>query len=519
MIKTIKDISSDQKLTADVVVIGSGAGAAPMACNLAEAGLKVIMVEEGSYVPVENIVPDMTWALRNLYRNQGMQAVQDDLIIPVPTGRVVGGTTYVNCCICWWLPEFVLDEWQKDMGLEFDRERLFACFDYLDKYLRIGPARDEVKNQQDVLMVEAAKKLGWEHQYMNLNSPDCEGCCVCPTGCPAGGKTSMDQTFIPRAMKAGADLYANCHATQIKVVGGKATGISGVFTDPATDEAKYRFDIEAKVVVLAGGAVADPILLLKNGIANSSGQVGENLHLHAGVGVIGYNEGRSIKPWYGSSQGFAVTEFHNEGMMIESVTFPIEGWYPMFPSFGKEAMELAKKIENMYAAGMMLRDRSTGSVKPKGDSWQADMKWELIDEDFQKYVRAIGLISELFFAGGADWVLPQASGMGLCKSLDEVKAKAAKLTKKHMTLYASHPQGTARMHGDPKKGVLKNTGETYDVENLWIADASIFPTAVGVNPQQTIMSFSMYFSKFVAERAGATASDNPWASPVTSTTE
>lgn len=483
----------------DVVVVGSGCGGAVAGGVLAEKGFNVVIVEEGKHYKPSEFPEDFVTAMKKFYREKGMRAARGNTIITVPVARVLGGTSLVNSNICFRIPEDILNQWEKETGFDIDREMLRRNYEKLEKFLRVSKPREEIITGNDRLHKRAADLMGWSNDYFDLNAPGCEGCNRCNIGCPVGGKTSMDMSFIPHAIEHNASVLTCTRCDEIIVENGRALGIRCTLRDPDTEEEKGTVEIRAKAVVLACGAIETPLLLKKNRLCTSSGWLGKNLHLHPGAGILGFFPHEEIYYWRGVFQGHYVDEFRQDGMMFETASVPPEGVFSGIPLFGEEAIKVLKNLKNFSTSGCMIRDSSSGEVIP--GSHGPVIKYYVNEEDKKRFIEGLRKLSTMLIKAGAQWVFPVIHRGEFIRSLDEIDSKIPYTLKpSDIFLYASHPQGTARMGGMKDRTVVNNEGETHEVKNLFITDASILPSAPGVNPQMGIMALASYIAEKIAEK-------------------
>ena len=151
----------------------------------------------------------------------------------------------------------------------------------------------------------------------------------------------------------------------------------------------------------------------------------------------------------------------------------------------------------------MIGDTSKGTVSIGAAESRTKLTYDLNAEDRRVIFKGLETIAAIYFAAGALEVHLGFPKLGPLTTLAEVqKALTQDIPFDRMGLYASHPMGTCRMHGDKTQGVLKSTGETWDVKNLFLADASIFPSSLGVNPQITVMTASTTIARAMLKAGG-----------------
>lgn len=499
------EVTSDVRLEADVAIIGSGAGGGPLARELASEGHKVVVVEEGGHFTREDFNLRPSEAYMRMYRDAGQTVTLGLPFILLPLGKTVGGTTTVNSGTALRMLRPVLKKWQMSHGLrEITEEELNLIYSHLEEYLFVKRADPEVAGKVARTFLAGAEKLGLSCGWLPRNAKECEGFGSCVFGCPSGSKQSVDVSFIPDAVAFGADVYTHCRAERILVRDGRAVGLSASFLDPGSGKPNGRsLVVESRVVVLSAGAVYTPFLLLRQGLANSSGQVGRNLQIHPAVQAVALFD-EVLGPPRGIPQACYVDEFQGEGIMLEGGTVPPEVHALALPFAGRRHVSLMEKYPNMgIFGGMVSESDSRGRVvdlrRPGG---RPTMLYTLRGRDVEKAKAAVTLMAEIWFAAGARRVFTpiaghyELRGPADLRRLERSRVRASDF----YGMSAYHPLGTCRMGDDPEWSVVRHTGETWDVENLFICDGSILPSSPGVNPQLTIMAMAMRIAGFIDEK-------------------
>jgi choline dehydrogenase-like flavoprotein len=501
MIIQSKELNADVSEKVDVCIIGSGAGGAVMAKELSEGGHSVVVVEEGGYFTRKDFNQKILDAFALMYRDFGFTTTLGIPSIPIPTGRCVGGTTVINSGTCFRVPDYILKKWEKDFGLEgLTSESLRPSFERVEEIISVAPVSLEVMGKNALVFKRGAEALGLKGGAIPRNSRDCRGCGVCAFGCPSDAKQAMHLTYLPLASQLGAKVYANCRAERILTEQGKARGVEGVFLDQKTNKKAYKMKVEARMVVLAANALFSPALLLRNKLANSSGQVGKNLRIHpASRAAALFDE--EIEGWKGVPQSYYVDEYFEEGIMLEGIFTPPSYGAANVPFIGKELKELMKDYRHFAAFGVMVSDTSRGRVRidRKG---RPLITYRMNREDARKMNRGVAIISEIFFAAGAKKVfpfLPDLPEINAREEVDKIRKRKAKAT--DFGMMAFHPMGTCRMGRNPKKSVVNSHCESHDVAHLFICDGSVFPSSLGVNPQLTIMAFATHTAGYINANA------------------
>lgn len=491
-----RTLTGHRRMKADVVIVGAGAGGAACAAELAQRGLKVVMLEEGHRYEPREFPASYGWAINHLYADRGARIVEGDAYYPMPAGRGVGGSTLVNSAICYRAPDDVLESWVAQGLDELTPERLAPIYSYVEETTGVTKMHPLQARANNLFVKRGAEKLGWDGAFVHRNAPGCVGCGVCQLGCPSGGKGSVDRNFIPLAEEHEAVVCADCKVSEILMEDGRATGVAATVIDAESEKQVGTLRVEADAVVLAAGTVGTPMLLLSKGLANRSDQVGRNLAIHPAVGTYGLVDD-AINSWDGVPQAYAINL--EKGILLQTYNAPPEVFFTTQPWSGADGMKRMRMMRNIAMCGGLVSDGSNGRVQI---GWRKKPKvtYALAERDRLRLIRALRGVVRVLFAAGAtevypgigdmvDWPTDEAEALGFLT--DEV-------TERQMNVYASHPMGTCRMGVDPKKSVVRPTGETHDVDGLWVADASLMPSSLGVNPQMTVMALGIHVARHIA---------------------
>lgn len=482
----------------DVVVIGTGAGGAVAAKELAEAGLKVIILEEGPFVRPEEVSRNCGIGMGQILYEAGLRTMIGPTATPTIQGRCVGGSTLPNSAILFRIPDFVLGEWRDRYGVEgLTNDVLLPSYERVEKATDKHPARPEQLGPKNTLFAKGAEAVGLEPEPFALAKTGCKGCGECMPSCPIGAKNSTDISHVPAAVRAGARLYHSCRCDEILAAERGVTGVLGTFVD-ARNKKHGRMRIRCRGAVLAGGVFGTPIVLRKSGIAISSGQVGRNLHAHPGGAMFGVFP-EEVKPWIGSTQGYGA--FLDDTTKVEVLWAPMATMAVRLPGFGLALKEHLARFKHIAIWDAVVRGTSTGRILAySGNNPTVWFKFNQHDTDLM--VKGLRTVGEMFFAAGAEAILPGIHGLPAeLRDPGELKLlEPGRITAKQLVVAATHLFGTCRMGEDPNASVVDSRGEAHDVRNLWVCDASVMPNGTRVNPHEPIMALSDYFSQGIIER-------------------
>lgn len=489
------DMQGVGELTCDVAIVGSGAGGATVAAELAQAGLDVVVLEEGGYFDTRSFTSEATPAVKRLYRSAGAERMSGPPSILFMQGSCVGGSTVINGGMSWRTPNRVLEGWSRERGLpSVHPEALAPVFDHLEKQLYVGPQEPGSIGLDDGLFRLGAERLGYGVVADRRNQNHCVGSNNCGFGCPTGAKQSMLVTMLPRAVGHGARIVSDCRITRILTrprSGGmkQAVGVEGRLIDPSTGKAGPALRVLAPRVVLACGATETPALLQRNGLCGGSGQLGRNLTVHPNTKCVGIFDDE-VQGWKGVHQGHQVHEFIDEGLLMTVAFVPPQVLAMTFPMWGNALFDVVSQINHLVTAGVLVEDTGSGVVRP-GPFGSTRVSYRLTDYDMQQLMRGVGLVSEILFASGARRVVSPVAGMPVLESPDDIARLFKRPVNRHdLEVLTVHIMGSARMGVDPRVSVVGPFGEAFDVGGLFVADASVLPSPIGVNPMLTIMALA-----------------------------
>lgn len=479
----------------DVAIVGSGAGGAVAAAELAAAGLDVLVLEAGPHFDRDSYPADRLQAVARIYRDAGLTIAEGKPPIPVPVAKVVGGTTVINSGTCFRAPEPVLRSWREDYGVAW-ADRLDADYAEAEEFLRVTQLDPARMGRNGQLAMEGAAAIGASGAPIHRNAGSCVQCSSCPYGCAIDAKRGMHVSYLPRAVAAGARVRAGVEAQRVLVEGGRAVGLACAVRDPAGNP--RTFTVRARqAVIAAGGALGTPELLLRSGLGGR--QVGRNFHIHPACWV-GARYEEEVRGWEGVMQSFYLDEWEHNGVLLEATFTPLAFGGAWLPGAGRDHQHSLLDFGHVGSIGVHLSDRSEGRVG-LGNGGALRSRYRLTRDDADRLAFGIARAAEVHFAAGATEVYPNIPRVGVLRRGDLAAFEATRIKPAELRLEAFHPMGTARIHRDPAQGVCGADGSVNGTANLYVADASLFPTSVGVNPMMTIIAFAKQVSRGIATAA------------------
>jgi acyl-CoA reductase-like NAD-dependent aldehyde dehydrogenase/choline dehydrogenase-like flavoprotein len=503
--------ASGEVIEADVCVVGSGAGGSVIAGELAGTGKRVCVLEMGGYYNEADFDQLELPAYQRLYLNAGPFPSADGQIT-IQAGATLGGGTVVNWTNSLRTHPWVREEWAREFGLDgldgadFDR--------HLDAVLeRIG-ANDECSdlNGPHERLRDACGKLGHDFRLIVRNS---DRSCYDPAvagymgfGDQSGSKLSTQKTYLADAAARDAEIVANCRASRIITDGGRAAGVEGLWIDPAGPAANgtpMPVTVRAPLVVVAGGSIESPALLLRSGIGGPA--VGSYLRLHPTSAVTGVYADEQ-RWWWGPPQAAMSHQFANleegYGFLIESAQ-STTGLFAAATKWesGRDHKEHMLDWSRCAPFINLTRDRGHGRVAIDA-AGNPVVTYPLSDElDIRNFRRGLEELIRLHEAAGADRIVSIGRTAPTWERGDDLETfieavTTHSLAPREFGIFTAHQMGSCRMGSDPQTSVANPHGELHDTKGVWIGDASAFPTASGVNPMVTIMALAHRTAQAIA---------------------
>ncbi|MFI5263428.1 MAG: GMC family oxidoreductase N-terminal domain-containing protein [Candidatus Kapaibacterium sp.] len=495
---TGRDIVSDT-ISADVVIIGTGAGASIMARGLIAEGREVLMIERGDHVDPSTFNEDEMDMMSRLYADGALQQSKD-FRFRVLQGSCVGGTTVVNNAVCFDMPDYILGQWNDKGGINanLDEQRVWKSFYDVRNIMGIRQQDPATLNPGAAAFVAGTKAMGYDIapnklSIVDANIKDCYGCGYCNIGCSYGKKLSMLDTILPETQKQYGNhalrILASCEAVKLRASGSRITGVTC-----QTSEGR-RIDVKGKTFVVAAGAVSSSLLLMKSGVGGKN--VGKRLSFNIGSPITAV-----FDDVQNSYAGLQISHYlrltPNRGYIMETWFNPPLAQALTMPGWFEDHYNNMKRYNKMSCAGILVGSEPNAEVKVAGLTGR-EIDYDPTPGDFKKLLDGIMLSGDIFFRGGAKTIMPATFKYYEFMNSDEL-ANLPNIVQdsSDLTIGTGHPQGGNALSLDPKIGVINEEFKVYGYDNIYIADASVFPTSLGVNPQLTVMSLANYAVPFVA---------------------
>ncbi|MFL6691528.1 MAG: GMC family oxidoreductase N-terminal domain-containing protein [Ramlibacter sp.] len=495
------------RITCDVAIVGSGAGAGVTAELLARAGLQVVIVEEGPLRSSSDFRQLEAQAYPSLYQESAARKTSDKAIT-ILQGRCVGGSTTVNWTSSFRTPQTTLAYWRSRFGLaDFDNNTLAPFFAQAEKRLSIGPWLTPPNENNDLLRRGAAR-LGIAAASIPRNVKGCWNLGSCGMGCPTNAKQSMLVTTIPWALDHGAILLVETRADRFELANGR---VRALVCEPAGGQGSPTH-IEARHYVLAGGAINSPAVLLRSQAPDPHGRLGRRTFLHPVVMSAAVLDQR-VEGWQGAPQSIYSDHFLETRPVDGPIGFKLEA-PPLHPvifastvqGIGQAQADLLRSFPRTHVLLALLRDgfheqAPGGQVRLRSDG-TGDLDYPLTDFVMDGARRAMLAMAEIQFAAGARQVLPLHELASPYRSWDEARRAVQQLPMKPLLtkVVSAHVMGGCGLAGSAHQGVTRPDGVHWQLENLSVHDGSLFPTSIGANPQLSVYGIANRLAQGLARR-------------------
>jgi choline dehydrogenase-like flavoprotein len=494
-------VGHDIVVDADVCIIGSGAAGAILGEKLANGGSdvvdnsrSVVILEKGGYYDAEDMNQREVDMVPLLWKNGGANFT-DNLRMVIAQGQCLGGSTVINDAVCFKTPQIVREEWRK-MGVDISDEQWNNSLDEVWSKIHASRVKEGDLNQNNLMLKKACAIKHYKSSENDRNCKDCMKCGFCHLGCHYETKQDMLVTYIHDMLnKPGskAKIFCNCASEKVTYSNGIVDGVEGSFID-STGAKKYNIRVNAKVVIISAGAIASSQLLLKNRIAE--GKTGKGLSLHPAPFLLGRFKDK-INAYDGIPMAYTCHEFgvtngmSEGGFLIESIFLPIFQFSMGLPTFLEYHQKFMEDFTHYTMAGVMIRDESNGTISLT-ENGNPRVHYVLSQKDIKNISNGLKTLAEMWFDVGAEQVISGHRDVTLLNRKEDIQTlvQAVETNPDALQVASAHPQGGNRMGEDVENCVVDSKCKVHGFKNLYICDASVFPTSLGVNPQVTVMAIA-----------------------------
>lgn len=457
----------------DVIIVGAGVSGSFIANELVSKGLKCLVLEAGFHLN-KNTYPIHDVLINSKMYWSGGAELNKEGSLAFLRPKVVGGGSIVNQALLDRFDSEVFADWKSKSQVDFfNQDSLSQYYEKAESNISIEEIPESARNKNAKVFMEGMTKNGFiakplKRAQKGCNSPEKRDCIECLSGCRLDSKQSMAVTVMPTALKKGLELISSFEVKRIEPYsdGVKVFGLKGK---------KESLEFRAKKLVLASGAIGNSILLLRSNLKKEIPALGENFFTHPQFMSLGIYKEKldSFKSAFQSLKSDD-PQFKKWGFKLENVFAPPNGISMLLPGYGKNHLELMKKIPYMACIEVAVRDTNPGTIKlGKNGSVIVDKK--LNSEDEKRKKKGLEVIDQIFNSTGALDIIRGKIGVGL------------------------HLMGGCGIGQDEKKSVTSPDFHLHGFKNIFLADSSIFPAAPGINPSLTIMALSIKASEKIAK--------------------
>lgn len=491
------------KLSTDLVVVGSGAGGMAAAMAAAEQGVKTLVLEAGEYLTPKDMSQREEQMFPKLLQENGSRTTADRAV-KIHQGRGVGGSTLHNINLVKRIPEAIRAEWTRERGLtHLPASKWDGLYEELETLLRVSAVPKELWNRHNRLLEKACAELGWKGGGLSHNRSGCLGSGFCEVGCRYNAKNNAFKVLLPRLLKAGGEVLSNCAAVRVVHESGAARGVEAVAIDPVTRAVLGEVHVTAKRVCISASATGTAALLLRSGVNDPSGETGNTLRIHPAVIAAGDFED-SVRAWEGIPQTYECSEFleldepdGHRVWILPAFAHPV-GTATMVPGHGATHRALMERYAHLGVLTAMIHDLTPGTVRPKG---KLGLRIDYWPDEADRAELSLGLwaCAKALFAAGARRVLVPTRIPRVLQPGDDLEwLKSMPIEQGEIDVVAVHPMSSVPMGDDPKRSAVGSDGKHHHLQNLWLADGSLFPSSIGVPPQLSIYAMGLHVGRNLA---------------------
>ena len=469
-----------------VLIVGSGAGGAVTAFELARAGFEVLVLEEGGRHGLEDYGGTPTEAMKRLYRRRGMTPILGRTPIGYVEGCCLGGSTEINSGFWHRAPRDILLRWKAHYDLcDASEAELDPHYAWAEQMLGVTRSQPPWGAGTQVF-ARGIEAMGWSYEEVARAAPGCRNTNTCAQGCPTGAKQGMSRSLLPQAEAAGARVLPRSRVLLLLLRShGRVEGVVASIT--GADGVEHVVRIEADQVFVCAGPTETPALLQRSGIRY---HVGNTLRIHPYLKVAArfrevIDAEKSVLPLlqvkeFGPDLSLGGAYF-TRGHLAMTLS---ENW----PAARAE-MAHHRHIAQYYVG---VRGSGRGSVRPTMFGPDRTLiRYELSDIDLYNLSVGLARLSTLLLAGGAEAVHPSVHGVGAIRSeVEAIRWLDQRLPRSSLGLVTVHAFSSCPMGERRDRCAADSYGRVYGYRNLRINDASMLPDSPGVNPQATVMAMA-----------------------------
>jgi choline dehydrogenase-like flavoprotein len=494
MIYRSTHLQQDKNWSADVCVIGTGAGGSAVASDLARNGQKVIMIEAGEFILPKQMNQREQDMFPKLFFEGGARRTRDKSI-RVIHGKGVGGSTLHNINLCKKPPKELIDHWDLD---GFSYESFLPSVNKVWDDLKVSQIDSTQRNTANELFKKGIDHLGLSGAPLYHNRIGCYQSGFCELGCSFNAKMNALRVYVPTVIENGGTILSETKAQKLHYSNNTITHLTCEVINSEHKKVSTQ-TIRAKKFISSAGAIESPLLLQRSDIVDPHNQIGKNLRLHPGVVALGVFE-QTVNCWQGIPQSYECDQYLqfskdpsvNRVWLITSSAHPI-GASSIVPGFGKNHQSMMKQYPHIVPITPMIHDFSAGSVSSSFGGG-VDINYSLIKSDREQLSLGLKKASKILLAAGATKVIIPTRSPIILKNFKEVEKSDLSVLNWDLDMVAVHPMGSLPMGDNPKSSAITTDLRYHHLNNLFVSDASVYPTSLGIPPQISTYASGKYLS-------------------------
>ena len=491
----------------DIVIIGSGAGGGTVAKELAplcRTGARIAVLEWGGHFRnSDNTRRENEMVEKYYVESGGFQTTTQDLSLAF--ARAVGGSTKVYTGTSLTMDQALIERWQvSDITLE----DLTPRYEKYKSENNVHFKQEQEMNDNDTLFRDACNTLGWKVSQFPVNTQNCLGLGTCNLGCANGSKMGTAEVQLPMASNQGVEIIPFCEVDKIEgnhvlaTVHPPSHGLQPSQMTPG----KYR--IKSERIVLSAGSIYSSAILLRSFGEQLSPALGRYFTCHPAL-ILSAVQDRPISNTVGHPKSFFCDEFQESGSFILETCM----YFPFvlaksIVGFGAELDRFMSSYEHMQMILALIIDDAEAHNRVFIDrAGRPKVAYRFSQKSLQAFVQSCRESARIFFASGAKKVHVPATKHMLLDVSDKdnidalVRLENFKLGK--ASISAAHLMGGCRMGDDPSTSVTDPWGRIHGLQNVYVADASLFPKCSVINPYLTVMALADRVAEGIRKEVGA----------------
>jgi choline dehydrogenase-like flavoprotein len=490
----------------DVLIIGSGAGGATVASELAPLcgeGARIAVLEWGPKFRDDEFTGVELEMAGKIFFNSGAITNRAQTLT-VACARGYGGSTLAYTGTSIEIPQRSLDRWAiPDLTLADLAPRMA-------KYKRqnnVHELPEEDINENNSLFKTGCELAGHTVKKFPVNVKGCRGSSMCNMGCPNQAKQGTNRVQLPAAERFGVQVITNCRVKKIAAHSVVAEVVASDFGEPPSWPVG-EYELSAKIIVVAAGTMHSSALLLHSQLPVNLPALGRYFTCHPALTLIAQH-GRPITNYYGFPKTYYCDDFEpSDNFILETcMYFPFTTAKSLI-GFGAEHSAMMADFRRLQMILVLVSDEALPTNRIAADkAGDPVLHYDVSDQTLDAFVKSQRVAAEIFFAAGAErvhapsssrFVIERADKDHLASLIDRAHFKLGRIS-----IESAHPMGGCRMGKDPATSVTNPWGKVHGLDWLYVADGSLFPGSSGVNPYVTIMALADRVAEAIRARWAA----------------